>query len=379
MMKEQVVSSDSHVMEPADLWTQRLDQRLKDQSPRVIKNEGRPGYSFVAPGVFPFPVASVFAIGKSGDELKEHLTKGYEAARPSGWDPAERLKDQDIDGVAAEVLYTSLGMPLFSLPDTELQRACFRVYNDWLAEFAAYNQKRLYPIALILLDDVADGVREMERCVRQGHRGVQVCGVAPAERPYYSAEYDPFWTAAQEMQIPVSLHLGTGRKSLQSQGRSGEVKLTGRDFMINTTLAPVHEIQRSLCSLIFGGVLERFPRLRIVSAENDSGWFPHMLYRIDHFYEKFGTMSDETRLSMKPSDYVRRNVWVTFQDDMVGPMTWKLFGEDNYMWASDFPHSDSTWPHSLQVIERSFEGVPESVKRKIVCDNAAGLYRMDLQ
>ena len=181
------------------------------------------------------------------------------------------------------------------------------------------------------------------------------------------------------MQIPVSLHLGTGRKSMMQRGGVGrEVKLTGRDFMINTTLAPVHDIQRSLCSLIFGGVLERFPRLRIVSAENDSGWFPHMLYRIDHFYEKFGTMSDETRLSMKPSDYVRRNVWVTFQDDMVGPMTWKLFGEDNYMWASDFPHSDSTWPHSLQVIERSFEGVPESVKRKIVCDNAVGLYRMDL-
>ncbi len=96
----------------------------------------------------------------------------------------ERLKDQDIDGVAAEVLYTSLGMPLFSLPDTELQRACFRVYNDWLAEFSSYSPKRLYPIALISLDDVADGVREMERCVKQGHRGVQVCGVAPPERPY---------------------------------------------------------------------------------------------------------------------------------------------------------------------------------------------------
>jgi len=272
-----------------------------------------------------------------------------------------------------------LGMPLFSLPDTELQRACFKVYNDWLAEFASYAPKRLYPIALISLDDVAVGVREMEQCVKQGHRGVQICGVAPPERPYFSPEYDPFWTAAQEMQIPISLHLGTGRKSMQGQAAPGRgVRLTGRDFMINTTLAPVHEIQRSLCTLIFGNVLERFPRLRIVSAENDSGWFPHMLYRLDHFYEKFGTMSDEMNLSMKPSDYVRRNVWVTFQDDMVGPMTWKLFGEDRYMWASDFPHSDSTWPNSLKVIERNFEGVPESVKRKIVYSNAASLYRMEL-
>jgi predicted TIM-barrel fold metal-dependent hydrolase len=377
-MKEQVVSSDSHVMEPADLWTQRLDRKFQDQAPKVVKNEGRPGYSFVAPGAMPFPVAAAFAIGKSGDELKEHLSKGYEAARPSGWDPAERLKDQDIDGVAAEVLYTSLGMPLFSVPDPELQRACFKVYNDWLADFAAYDPRRLYPIALISLDDVADGVREMERCVKRGHRGVQICGVALPERPYFSPEYDPFWTAAQETQIPISLHLGTGRRSPRGGGNR-EMRLTGRDFMINTSLGPVHEIQRSLCSLIFGGVLERFPRLRIVSAENDSGWFPHMLYRIDHFYQKFGTMSDEMALSMKPSDYVRRNVWVTFQDDMVGPMTWKMFGEDNYMWASDFPHSDSTWPHSLEVIARSFEGVPESVKRKIVYHNAAKLYRMDLE
>jgi hypothetical protein len=135
-MKEGVVSSDSHVVEPAELWTDRLDRRFREQAPKVIKNEGRPGYSFVAPGVVPFPVASISATGRSGDELKEHLKTGYEAARPSGWDPAERIKDQDIDGVRAEVIYTSLGMPLFSLPDTELQRACFGVYNEWLAEFA---------------------------------------------------------------------------------------------------------------------------------------------------------------------------------------------------------------------------------------------------
>jgi predicted TIM-barrel fold metal-dependent hydrolase len=376
-MKERVVSSDSHVVEPAELWIERLDRRFKDQAPKVIKNEGRPGYSFVAPGVVPFPLASISAIGKSGDELKQHLTTGYEAARPSGWDPVERLKDQDIDGVCAEVLYTSLGMPLFSLPDTELQQACFGAYNDWLADFASHSPRRLYPIALISLDDVAGGVREMERCLKRGHRGVQVCGVAPAERPYYSTEYDAFWTAAQELQVPVSLHLGTGRKSMQGRG-GGQVRLTGRDFMINTTLAPVHEIQRSLCSLIFGGVLERFPRLRIVSAENDSGWFPHMLYRIDHFYQKFGTMSDEMNLTMKPSDYVRRNVWVTFQDDMVGPMTWKMFGEDNYMWASDFPHGDCTWPNSRKVIATDFAGVPERVTSKIVFDNAVKLYGLDL-
>src|ERR1700746_2308448 len=138
-----VISADSHMMEPADLWETRLDKKFSDRAPKVVKNERGKGYMFVAPGVRPFPVAGGFGIGKSGEELKEHLKKGYESARPSGWDPVERLKDQDIDGVQAEVLYTTLGMTLFGLHDADLQRACFKAYNDWLSEFCSHNPKRL--------------------------------------------------------------------------------------------------------------------------------------------------------------------------------------------------------------------------------------------
>src|SRR5437660_6968604 len=159
-----VISADSHMMEPADLWETRLDHKFRDHSPKVVKNEKGSGYLFMAPGVRPFPVAGGFGIGKSGEELKEHLQKGYEAARPSGWDPAERLKDQDVDGVEAEVIYTTLGMPLFGLDDVELQQVCFFVFNNWLAEYASHAPKRLYPIALISLEDIAAGVKELERC-----------------------------------------------------------------------------------------------------------------------------------------------------------------------------------------------------------------------
>src|SRR5687767_1780159 len=144
-----VVSADSHVMEPADLWSARLDKKFRDRSPHVAQNPKKPGYIFVAEGIDPFPVAGGFGAGRSGEELKDHLSKGYEAARPSGWDPIERIKDQEIDGVEAEVLYTTLGMPLFGLQDPDLQRACFRVYNDWVAEYCSYNPKRLYGIGLV--------------------------------------------------------------------------------------------------------------------------------------------------------------------------------------------------------------------------------------
>ena len=367
-----VVSADSHVLEPADLWTTRLDHRFRDRAPQVVKHPSGPGYAFVAPGIRPFPVATGWGLGKSGKELQEQLSKGYEAARPSGWDPAERIKDQEIDGVAAEVLYTTLGMPLFALEDIELQQACFRTFNDWLAEYANYDRKRLHPIALISLEDVAHGAAELRRAVKLGLKGAMVWGEPPADRPYTSTIYDPFWAAAQELEVPVSLHVIT------EKNQSKDVKLAGGGAISSISMTAIHSIQQTLCSLIFGRVLERFPRLQVVSAENDSGWVAHFMYRLDHFYQKFDTMSEKTALPMKPSDYIRRQVWATFQDDPVGPVTTRLFGEDNFMWASDFPHSDSTWPNSLKVIADDFAGVPEAVKRKIVFENAARLYRMDL-
>jgi predicted TIM-barrel fold metal-dependent hydrolase len=366
-----VVSADSHVMEPPTLWTERLEQRFQDRAPKVIKNESGT-FSFVAPGIVPFPVAAGFGVGKNGEELKEHLTKGYEAARPSGWDPAERLKDQDIDGVSAEVLYTTLGMPLFGLDDAELQRICFAVFNDWLADYASYSPKRLYPVALISLEDIDAGVKELERCAKLGFRGAMIWGAPPEDRPYSKPIYDPFWAVAQETGIPISLHVITQKKQR-------EIKFEGARSSGPPPLDPIFEIQQSLRSLIYGGALERFPNLKIVSAENDAGWIGHFMHRLDHLHEKFlSTTSRGRALKMKPGDYLRRQLWATFQDDPLAPITANYFGEDRFMWASDFPHTDSTWPHSQKVIEKDFAGVSAEVKRKIVYDNAVKLYRMDL-
>jgi predicted TIM-barrel fold metal-dependent hydrolase len=176
MANLRVVSADSHVMEPADLWSARLDKKFRDRSPVVVQNPKKPGYIFVAEGLDPFPVAGGFGAGRSGEELKDHLSKGYEAARPSGWDPVERIKDQEIDGVEAEVLYTTLGMPLFGLQDPELQRSCFRVYNDWVAEYCAHNPKRLYGVGLVSLEDIDMGTKELERLHKQGMRGAMIWG-----------------------------------------------------------------------------------------------------------------------------------------------------------------------------------------------------------
>lgn len=381
MAAKYVISADSHMMEPANLWVERLDAKYKDDAPRVVKSDNKGDFLFVAPGIPSFPVAGGFAAGRSGQELKDFLSeagqdKGYEAARPSGWDPAERLKDQDIDGVHAEVLYTTLGMPLFGLHDTDLQRACFKAYNDWVAEFASYDRERLHPIGLISLEDIEEGAKELRRAAKIGLKGAMIWGSPPREKPYYLKDYDPFWAAAEELEMPLSLHVITGKRPPKSKEEREKIRSRNPDFT-RGYMNLIHEVQRSLTDIIFGGVMMRFPKIRIVSAENDSGWIAHYMYRMDHAFDKFSAMMSEP-LEMKPSEYVRRNLWATFQDDPIGPMLFKFFGEDRFMWASDFPHTDSTWPHSLDVIKKDFAGVPENVTQKIICDNAAELYHIDL-
>jgi uncharacterized protein len=378
MSRNGVVSADSHMTEPLDLWEQRIDARFRSRAPKVIENKRGEGarYLFLAEGSAPFPIAGGFAAGRSGKELQALLDKGYEAARPSGWDPVERLKDQDLDGIDAEVLYPSLGMNLFAMTDGELQRACFDAYNAWLGEFCSHDRRRLHGVGLVSLESIENAAKDVERIARQGMKGAMIWGAAPADRPYSDRAYDPFWRAASEAGLPVSLHI------IASRGRvsSSVSEAIGQGAKVHSGvwyMRVISEIQESLAQIVFGGVLERFPKLRIVSAENDAGWLPHFGYRMDHVYDKYHEIWAEST-PLRPSAYLKRQVYATFQDDYTGPAAHAIFGADNFMWASDFPHSDSTFPESRGWIEKNFAGIPENVRRKIVCQNAVQLYRMNL-
>ncbi len=363
-----VISSDSHVMEPGDLWTSRLDRKWRADAPRVFANEDRPGYSFGGKGITSAPVSGGFAAGKQGDDYKEHLANaGYEAAHPGGWDPAARLEAQETDGVAAEVLYTTLGMRLYSMRDAEMQAACFATFNDWLTEYCRYSPARLHGIGMISLWDVERGVAELERCARNGLKGGMIWGWPPAEARYYDERYDPLWGAAQDLGMPLSLHVVTG------MGEESRVDFSDAPMRYMNL---IHEVQRSISDLVLGGVLERFPRLQIVSAESDTGWMPHFMQRLDRAHEKFGTLLGD-RLRMKASEYVRRQVWATFLDDVIGAQYFESHGADTFMWGSDFPHSDSTWPDSQKVIEENMVGIPNDLARKILLENTARLYGIE--
>lgn len=366
-MSNKIISADSHMCEPPSLWVERIDHRFRDRAPRIVKDpDGKKGSFFICENLPPFRVSGAFAAGKTFD--KSFMEAGMENAIPGGWNPAERIKDMESDGVAAEVLYTTCAFVLFWLDDATLQEACFRVYNDWLAEFCSYAPSRFAGLGLISLFDIEQGRQELERCKKMGLKGAMIWASPPEDQPYRSSAYDSFWATAQELEIPLSLHLVTGKSKHSQQDESNLVDLYVR--MINRP----HEIQDSLLTLIFSGVLERFPRLRLVSAEADVAWVPHMLERADKYFRRFKQGYNVT-LSLKPSEYFRRQVYATFIDDPMGLKTYHLLGgADNIMWSTDYPHQASTFPHTREFIEREFQGVPEADKRKIVCDNAARLY-----
>ena len=376
MAEPQLISSDSHVSEPPDLWAERLDIKYRGRAPRVVLNpEGQEGAYFIYEGYPPHNLAIGLGAGRTPEELAAFLKTGtYADARPGGWDPAQRLPDMELDGVEAEVLYTTLGFRLFWLKDTGLQRACFRVYNDWLAAYCSYAPKRLKGLALISLYDPKEGAQELERCAKLGLKGAMIWCSPPADQPYSSELYDPFWAAAQDLDMPVSLHAITGMERIPWE-------YDAEKRAMRSTVTP-HEIEKSFSILILSGVLERFPRLKIVSAENNCGWLPYYLQRMDRGFARFGPSGTvtpwPTKLTLKPSEYFRRQMYCTFIDDSFGVASRHWIGVDNVMWSSDYPHTASTWPHSRDIIARDFKEVSEVEKRKIVRENVAQLYGFDL-
>ena len=377
MAEYEIISADSHFAEPPNMWVERIDKKFRDRAPRVVRGvDGREGEFLVCEGIDPVPVAGLFGAGVPAEDLPERVRKGFEAAPPSVWDPAARIKDQDRDGVKAEVIYTSMGMPLYGLDDAELRAACFRAYNDWAVEYCSHNPKRLIPLALITLEEIEAATQELKRIAKKGMRGAMIWAEAPDDRPYLHPDYDPFWTAAQELDLPLSLHVLTSRKG------------TGMDFFkSNVALNAAtlhHEVERSIAVFTLGGVLERFPELKIISAENDVAWMAYFMWRLDLVHQeqqkrpwwRMGALAS-VKLTMTPSEYIKRQVYATFINEPVFLDGLHRYGVDNAMWSSDYPHTAAVWPHSQQFIKETFSGLPEEDRRKIVHDTAARVYRIE--
>ena len=367
MTEYKVISSDSHIIEPENLWEERIDRRFKDRAPRLLHEAEAD--QWVCDGLRFGAIGINQQAGLRFESPEKLTTSGSMETVPlGGLDPHEHVKDMDLDGVAAGLLYPSQGLTLFRVPATDVLSAAFRAYNDYLAEFCAPYPDRLKGIAMINLDDVADGVQELERAAGLGLAGAMI-SINPI-LPYSHSAYDRFWAAAQDLGMPLSLHVGT-RRWKPGMDTGGVVLQNPEDFP-NRDYDPRQCINR----MIFAGVFERYPKLKVGVVEFEVSWAPYFLSRMDNFYQEraVGVQGTRFKEDMLPSDFFRRNVFIGFQEDDLGMQLRHHIGVDNLLWGSDYPHAESTFPKSREILEQIFQGVPDEEKAKIAGENTARLY-----
>ncbi len=359
-----VISSDSHIVEPPDLWFDRIDQQFKNRAPRLLREEDGDWW---------------YIEGKKFESIGENTQVGlrftnpealssvesFANVRPGGYIPGEFVKDMDIDGISGAVIYPSEGLSLFRVEDSELLSAIFRTYNDWIAEFCSDYPDQLKGLAMINLDDVQEGVKELERVHGLGLDGAMITVYPIEERPYSLPEYNPLWSTAEELEIPLSLHLFTNRF-----GSTGDT-LEQHEFTVTD-----HWVRVSLAKMIYSGVFERHPRLMVGAVEHELSWAPYFIEQLDFAYSQRAQRPGWHRFEndMLPSSFFRRNVFLSFQEDARGVRDREFIGIDGLMWGSDYPHEESTFPKSMEFLEKILQGVPPEDQEKIVGGNAARIY-----
>ncbi len=364
-MSKPIISSDSHITEPPGTYIDRIDKKYKDTAPRLVRDEKK-GDLFVIDGLkHPVPMGLVAAAGKKAEELTAFGVK-FEDLHRGGWDPDARLADQDRDGVAAEVIYPTVGMLLCNHRDYDYKKACFDAYNEWIAEYCAAHPDRLIGTGQTAMRSVDEGIEDVRKMKDLGLRGVMMPG-NPQVADYDDPIYDPFWQATLDMQMPLSFHILTSRSDV--------VGAAPRGPKINGFLSIIRGNQDIMGTFIFGGVFERNPALKIVCVEADAGWVPHYMYRMDHAYDRHRYwLKPGQTLSKKPSEYFSEHIYTTFQDDWVAFRMKDLCNPRRLMWANDFPHSDSTWPWSQELLAKHTAHLTQEEKDWILHDNVAELY-----
>lgn len=379
IMHYQVISADSHVdmtWLPGDLFVSQATGKWKDQVPKVV--ETPEGSRWVAEGK---TLGVVGGLGHGFSPPKRGLSRRTDrmldtgfysdgaVGKPHPTTPELRLDDMALDGVDAEVLYGILTAGL-RLQDRDLVTVVYGIYNEWVAAFCKTYPGRWAGLACIPNHDAKVAADTVYHAAKLGLKGADF-DVASASQPLWDRSWDPLWAALQETRLPISFHV-TGPRGYPLRQPTGDVWADTVYQGIRLTLFQMGAAEFLAC-IIFSGALERYPGLKFVLGESGAGWLPYTLERMDLEYED--RLHRHLDLSMKPSAYWRRQGYTTFQAETSGPRMVEMIGEDNILWGSDYPHPDGVWPDSQATIQRHLDHLHEAVRNKIICENAAALYR----
>jgi predicted TIM-barrel fold metal-dependent hydrolase len=371
-----IVDADAHVNEPPDLWQARVPARWRDRAPKVLHTDDGDFWSF-EDGQRSRALGLTATAGLSFPQFRPEGLR-YSEIRPGSFEPKARLGDLDADGIWAQVLYPSVtlsGARLYA-EERELQLACVRAYNEWLAEFCAGGEGRLIGQAIMPTTGVDDTIAELHAALALGHKGV-VISAFPNGTLAAQPEDAPFWALASELGLPVAVHIGSfvparpGMKwpdthELSFLGITGAAKAGSQALPV-------------ACSLIFSGIFEQFPPLKVVLVESNIGWIPTLLEQLDDMFLRYRWFTGATeKMRAMPSELFHRNLWATFMIDTVGmELRYRMNGA-HLLWSTDYPHTGCDWPNSRVTIERVFRGLPIDEVRAFVHANAVELYNLEL-
>ena len=380
-MMHRFISADDHIdlrWLPQDLWSERLPARLRERGPRVIENDHGAYWSWEGQTFSPHG----YYTAAQGSGAMWATERGG-VMRPGELRPTTaelRLSDMDRDGAEASIMYGPTD-PM-AIADPELRRLCYQAYNDWLGEFCAARPERLFGVPQLSMEDPVAARDELARLAKRGGlRHVNILA-SRASPPVYDDAWEPFWTLAEEVDVPIGFHLAVVVK----KSRLDESKRAAANLVVTVASQfaqepPGMQLLEPMTGLIFDGVLDRHPKLKIVMAEAGLAWVPSMIQGLDIWYQR---TRDGRRLTgekpialpkLLPSEYFHRQIWISFVDDPLGvKMVGNVLDADKVMFGSDYPHPASTWPNSQAAIAAQIESLPVATVQKITRDNARALF-----
>ena len=381
------LSSDTHVVEPPDLFTTRVDREYRDEAPRVVRREGGEVWRVGESDTFP-----PFLPARAGDRFLDDADRpdrwsprtwkdcSFETDVPVGaYDPDAWLADLESDGVHGGIAFPTVTMVFYNhVKDTTKLDHYLRTMNDWLLEFSAAHPDRIGAAVMLNVDDADAAVAELTRTKEKGARAALV----PVRNPhgYPSPQYDALWAAAADLDIPLQMHIATTRwpdPLLFALPGDGTTDYAGIQMMVN---GPAFNIRSSLTEMVYSGVFERHPGLKVVSVENEGSWVFPLMERLDWNYRTNMRVIDAVapfKNDALPSDFIRQNVYISFTEDAGLVQRRHELGVGNLMWGSDYPHAESTHPYSTSILGEMLEGVPTDEQQLMLQTTCAELYGFD--
>ncbi|MFK7894939.1 MAG: amidohydrolase family protein [Myxococcota bacterium] len=380
-----IIDVDAHITEPHDLWTSRAPASMKDRLPRVV-GQGAERNWIVDRDIQISTTNPSSVIRKDGNKSRGTEFFGYqiEDVHEASYNMKARVSLLDEFGLYAQILYPNVAgfgsQNFMKVEDSDLRRACAQIYNDAMAEIQADSGNRLLPMALMPWWNIEQSVEEVERAKAMGLKGIVMCSDPDSiGLPDLGDDaWKPFWDACNDAELPVNFHIGASETSFNMFGRAAWPSNGMRRRLALGSAALFVENSRVISNMLLSGIFERCPKLKIVSVESGIGWIPFVLESIDYEWEETAAHL-EVELTKKPSEYFRDHVYGCFWFEKTAPT--KLIdqiGEDNVLFETDFPHPTCLYPNVQEYIAEVSADWTETRKRKILQDNAAALYKIDL-